>query len=783
MPALSPRWLSFLILGIALLPCAWAADDSKPITTAKGEIGELLQKWWKEGTAAGNVGDWYDNRDGAHSDLNTSPYPQLSRVVYTPEDIKLRKHWAAQTITRPNVTFGNSSTSAPPLLGGSNPRSYYTQPAGLALLYNHYTHNNLYIYPEHRDHDAGHNGKNDGFGDLYPTNTPYLLISQGSSGSDQPFMRAVPFTLAAFRPEVKKKLIETGLLMPTVQMIFRSSNKHLANPKEYLTGKAHPTVFEGANVDELKMVKMAHDITLKDIPPMVQLMVTEEDQPVAGRDYFEMISTEKLCDTPAVIARIWRGKDRTRRMVVSAEGSYDTNKRPLTFEWVVLRGDAEKIQIKPRNAARSEVEIIVPYHERRPIASGSKMESNRVDIGVFVHNGVYYSAPGFITWLTLDSESRTCDREGRPLEMGYGMGETTVTVTDWKSLLTTAASDSLASRLLKFSKEEQAAFKKAGEEHAKLHEVQTKAQEALKVVSTAQAKARAEAEAADKNRAAIQKANDDKPTEVTKKALLEAQRALEAAREALKKLDAEVPVATKEAQAATKAVNDFLDRKRDDLSVSVRARVERALETVLQDVNFANDHADVLTELKKVADNRTRASITQTRDMLMALGMAKEEGPRLLLLPLREGKAPVAERLTPYEKAMIARHNGALLAGLVLQGAVTSNYQVNYVDPRLMTPRSWRDVYRYDAKGNALGWSRYDGQRMIDFNAEGLMVMEKDAKGRCLKARTVKYELAPTTRPGEWAPLRAVPDAELVTYEYDSDQDFKGRVTKREKDK
>ena len=32
---------------------------------------------------------------------------------------------------------------------------YYTQPAGLALLYNHYTHNNLYIYPEHRDHDPG----------------------------------------------------------------------------------------------------------------------------------------------------------------------------------------------------------------------------------------------------------------------------------------------------------------------------------------------------------------------------------------------------------------------------------------------------------------------------------------------------------------------------------------------------------------------------------------------------------------------------------------------------
>ena len=51
--------------------------------------------------------------------------------------------------------------------------------------------------------------------------------------------------LAAFRPEVKKKLTETGLLMPTIQMLWRSTNKQLKDPKEYLTGKAHPAVFEG----------------------------------------------------------------------------------------------------------------------------------------------------------------------------------------------------------------------------------------------------------------------------------------------------------------------------------------------------------------------------------------------------------------------------------------------------------------------------------------------------------------------------------------------------------
>jgi len=57
---------------------------------------------------------------------------------------------------------------------------------------------------------------------------------------------------------------------------------------------------------------------------MVQWKVVEEDQPVAGKDFFEPSAppvlaqhygTEKLADTPAVIARVWRGAGYRRRMV------------------------------------------------------------------------------------------------------------------------------------------------------------------------------------------------------------------------------------------------------------------------------------------------------------------------------------------------------------------------------------------------------------------------------------------------------------------------------------
>src|SRR4051794_17907233 len=47
----------------------------------------------------------------------------------------------------PHVVFGNSSTSAPPQMPGSNVRSYYCASKGLKILEAHYLRSNLYIYP------------------------------------------------------------------------------------------------------------------------------------------------------------------------------------------------------------------------------------------------------------------------------------------------------------------------------------------------------------------------------------------------------------------------------------------------------------------------------------------------------------------------------------------------------------------------------------------------------------------------------------------------------------
>ena len=686
-----------------------AKPDEKPITTASGPVGNLLRKWYAEGTAAGHKGDLYDNRDRGHSELDRGPYPQLQKFQYSEREKQLRLDWALQGRVVPGIIFGNSSTSAGVMQGGSNPRMCYTIPLGLFLLCAQYARNNLYMYPEHVDYKPGHNGS-PGYGDIYPTNTPYLIISQGSSGTDQPFMQAVAATLAAFRPDVKALLARRGVLMPTVQMIFRASNKQVKEPREYLTGKAHPTVFQGGDVDALKMVQMAHAITIDHTPPMVEIEVVEEDHPVAGRDFFEPSARERLANTPCVVARIARSRAYRHRMVLSAANSFDLNHRPLRYHWVVLRGDASRIRITPLEKDGSRAEVIVPWHDRRPIAEGSALESNRVDIGVFVHNGEYYSPPAFLTYLFLDHEARTYDPDGRLLEIGYGFGALDLQVPDWAKFLGLLRSEdtSPGGRLLKkiLPAEQVKVLLRVGDEYKE----KTAALESAR-------KATAEARKAKQAEAQIKSLGDTE-------------------------------------SKAAKAVEDLLANKREGLPASPKETVLGAIRAQLARATFsADEHSAPGADLRK---------------QFIAWGLLKDTPDGAVVLqPVRSPEKPDPAALTRFEKELLEQFNAELLKRLMPPGLLNYACPANFVDPRFSPVKKWRDVYHYGPQGQSAGWTRYDGQRKVDFNDDGLMVLEKDAGGRCVKAQAVRYEqdgAAPPRGSLNWNPVRWLPDDEIRKY-------------------
>jgi hypothetical protein len=398
----------------------------RPIAQNLGPAGELLQRWYEQGTAAGNFGDLYDNHDTDHSNMDYQSFPQLTRVEYSTAAQAAQVHHGLQAQFLFNApTLGNSSTA---ITGGvfwrSQPRLALTNPRTAGFLAAQYAMNQIYVYPEHRDHDPGHNGRDgQGHGDVYPCNTPYLVTSQGSSGSDRVFLNAIAATLAAFRPDVKTKLVQSGLLMPTVQQILRRSMKTLEQPEDYFTGKAHPTVFDGDKLDIVGMVTLTHEMTVDTIPPLVRLQVLGEDPAIPNRDFFDANPSEVLWNTPQAICRIAKSTRYLRRMVVSAEPSLDLERRPLQYRWVVLRGRSAEIVIEPKNESGSIVELRIPYHTREAVASNPGIESNRVDIGVFALCGDTPSAPAFVSVMFLDNEQRTYDQNHRILSVDYARPE------------------------------------------------------------------------------------------------------------------------------------------------------------------------------------------------------------------------------------------------------------------------------------------------------------------------------------------------------------------------
>lgn len=396
-----------------------APDREAEITTFEGPAGDKLRQWWSEGTAAGHHGDLYDNRDGDHSDLARKLFPLLNRIEYGPEAKALNLQSGLPTrLVHPGVILGNASVA---WTGGpfwrSMPRLATTDQRALALLLHQYTHNQLYIYPSHHDHLPGHNGRRGdaagGHGDVYYANTPYLLTSQGSSYTDQPFMQALALTMAAFQPEVKQRLIEQNLLAPTLQMIFRRSYRPVATEEDYFTRAAHPVVFRGDDVDAERMVTRAHELTIDAIPPVALLQVQEEDQFVQGRDYFDPVPNERLLDSPAAIARVFRGSARERTLTVSAAASQDPQQRPLTFRWSLLQGREDLVTITPLDDNQSRVQITVAWHDRFPVSPDSDLESNRVDIACFAGAGETWSAPAFLSFYCPDNEARLYDEQGR----------------------------------------------------------------------------------------------------------------------------------------------------------------------------------------------------------------------------------------------------------------------------------------------------------------------------------------------------------------------------------
>jgi len=354
--------------------CLDTDSQDVPLVTCLGQLVE-------EGEVAGNEGDSYDNRDGDHTNLNTSNHPD---VTYLHLGYGYSGFGTAPENQDPLAPLvGNASLCVNADAGWCEGMVRFMLRSGLSeTFYDLYTGSNFYWFPEHTDHDAE---------DLAFYMVPFTNSSQGSSGSEMDEVSKWLYSLAALTPETKTALAESGLLMPAIQMAFRRTR--VASDSEYTSPLAHANAFEDA-ANAHAMVRMVNLIDPGDLPPMVQLEVIEETWS-AG---------EQEITTPVAIARHWEGDTETLRVItVSAAGSFDANELPLSYHWVIVRGDEDAVQLTPLDERWTEVEIEFSWHDAETITIGSEDRvSTLAVVAVFVHNDVYFSAPAFVSSSTSD---------------------------------------------------------------------------------------------------------------------------------------------------------------------------------------------------------------------------------------------------------------------------------------------------------------------------------------------------------------------------------------------
>ena len=644
------------------------------ITTRSDAVGKLLNQWHTEGTAAGLGAITYENRDGGHSPLDAKLWPQL----------QVRSPIAGDTgpakSVRPMPLLGNCSMAAPAAEGGSLTRIYELQQPGFLFLAAQYADNNHFIYPEHQDHDPGWNGRG-GWGDLFPANVPMATTCQGSSYRDQAFLSAFLSATAAIPPETQKLILRKQMLAPTLQSLLRRTYRPGAKAEEdYFTGKAHPAVFDGDQLDEEKMTRLAHEMTLEKIPPVVRLAVAGETELQRGRDFFEPenLPDAKLGTTPYAIARVFRGSGYVHEMLLSAERSFDAQDKPLKYKWALLQGDLSRIRIEASEDGR-RAKIAVAWHPEMRAASG--IQTHRVDIGVFATNGAAWSAPAIVSFYMLPNEARFYDAKGRLEEICYDAanpdpGLPALDDLRWLSLGRRMGSDQKHPGIALLNRY-------------------------LSEIAAVRLQSLAAGLASEQDR----------------------WRQLSA--EAAQKKEADALLSQLQSKLRTGLGETF-----DDSGLTLAQSIEDAILHTARVVDVYLAGQDVIDELIKASGKPDNAAaFIAGRQRLVNYGIYREQHGTYAFT-----KAP--EALTAGD-----RHHLALFHLTVLHLALLPEFLERvetpaFVDTRLTVRKLWRDVYRYAVDGTPEGWVRYSPSGEFEFAPSGALFTQ----GRGAPPVPVKYE-------------------------------------------
>jgi hypothetical protein len=344
---------------------------------AAGTPTECIAALVAASRAAGYAGLSYHDMDNGHANYNTSAMPGIEAQVnqaYVGTD---PWHSDPARILVANqsqaYSFGDGWASIP-------------RNGSIAQIGTLWEQSKLFLWPEHRDH---------GLVDYYAWQTPTMVLSQGSSGSELDEVGKLLHLLAALPADVRAALHTANQLMPAIAMLHRRAR--VATDLDYLTPPPHAPAVTDADVAR-EGIQLAASIRPDELPPVAKLTVETATIPAdwatAGFVQQEIGAFAMTWSSSALPAVAPPG---TLSVIVDlAPASTDPGSRPLYFFARVVRGDPARLRVTQLAPSRFQIEAEWPelYAE---MVNGHERSSRRATVAFVAHNGLWLSAPAFLS--------------------------------------------------------------------------------------------------------------------------------------------------------------------------------------------------------------------------------------------------------------------------------------------------------------------------------------------------------------------------------------------------
>lgn len=344
-----------------------------------------INEWHRDGKAAGLSQDTFRSFDDGHSSIPLGLYPQMNSEQPIAAFGSLYEN-----VFKPRVTMGVQSYGSEGRIVIEDQsrrflRAYYESgmpEGGFQRYYRMFYENNfLFVAPA----VGSYKPDNDAFTFL----SPFYLHSIGASGSDSRLLQPLVMASAALPPDLKTRILRSGLFVPTMMYLFKSAiagnipapEAHVpayALPPETADDTDGPTPF----LDTL--LNAANGLT--HIPPVCRMKfrriaVVNDEDAAPDRDacYEE--------NTYAFTGALRQGQ--AFLLDVDLRYSWTDKNLPIVkYHAAVLRGKGE---ITPLNEHGSVLRIRIPW------SLTDNRRNLRSDVALLVHDGACYSAPAYIS--------------------------------------------------------------------------------------------------------------------------------------------------------------------------------------------------------------------------------------------------------------------------------------------------------------------------------------------------------------------------------------------------